>query len=148
MIGKVLSVVRRVVNGVAAVVLGTLGVTALSKAGAFGFDHHVGAFGFHHTALLGWVEAFVALMLLLTAAFRGSGGETAFLGLLFLAFGVLVLVTGDDLHGVLGVHAKHGVLYLVLGGLTSLLGLATLGERLPEPRPLPGRHPPRAGGGR
>jgi hypothetical protein len=138
-IGRVLSVVRRVVNGAAGVVLGALGGVAVWKAGALGFQRHVDALGFHHTALLGWIEVIVALLLLLTALSRGSGGETAFLGLLVLGFGVVVLVTGRALHEAMGVHAESGVLYVVMGGLTSLLGLATLGEQLPEPVPLPGR---------
>lgn len=134
-----LSVVRRVINGIAGIGLGTLGIVALTRAGGLGFDRHVDAFGYHHTGLLAWVELFVAIFFVLAAISGASGGETMFLGLVVLGFGVVVLVTGNDLHGFLGVHEDRALIYVVPGGLVTLLGLATLGEKPPARRPMPGR---------
>jgi hypothetical protein len=131
---RVLSVLRRLANGIAGVILVALGSVAVLRAGGLGFDRHVDSIGFHHTALLGWVELFVGLMLVFAAIARGSGGETAFLGLLALGFGALVLATGDALHDVLGVHRENGILFIRLGAVVALLGFATLGREPPTPK--------------
>ena len=82
---------------------------------------------FHHTTLLGAIELFFGLLMLLAAAVPGAArGLMTALGVLALAFGLVVLIEPpDELHQYLGVHDRNAWLYVLTGAVSMIAAMAS-----------------------
>lgn len=72
--------------------------------------------GFGGTAVLGLIDVVAGLLLILAGAIPGAGrGTMAFLGVLALGFGILILAAQPSLYDGLGVNDADGWLFLITG---------------------------------
>lgn len=105
-----------------------LGVAVLAKAGinANGFTStHVDVLGFGHTPMMGVIELAFGLLLIMAGAVPGAGrGLMAFLGALALGFGVVVLVQQAAMFDSFGVRDANGWLYTFSGIVTLVAAVA------------------------
>ena len=114
--------IGQIAAAIGGLLFGVLGGATLVQAGLTGLDKHVQVIGLHHTGLLGWIELVLGILLLGLAFSWSVHAGVAFLGLLTLGFGLVILITGKGLHDALGVHAENGMLYAVAGGLLGVAG--------------------------
>jgi len=99
------------------------GAVALARAAACG-GMHLSVGGLHHTPWLGVIHVAFGMMLLLAGTIpEGIRGTLSFLGTLALAFGLIVAIEPEALHGGLGVHTPHGVLYVAVGAVLLLVSI-------------------------
>lgn len=138
--------IAQIAAAIGGLLFGVLGGAALVQTGITGFDQHVQVVGLHHTGALAWLELVLGLILLGTAFSWGAHAGVAFLGLLSLGFGLVVLITGRGLHDALGVHAENGILFAVAGVLLAVGGFIAGRTEAPavaaEPRATPHTHEP------
>ena len=123
--------------GVAAIVLG---IVALAKTGIHGDwlrTPHCEVWSFHHTPLLAVVEiAFGVLLVLASVSAGASRTFMALLGVLAVAFGVVILADAwpARMHHWFGVHDRNGWLFVITGGVVLLAGLVLPTFSRPETR--------------
>ena len=92
-----------------------LGAVAMARSGATG-QFHTSVAGLHQTPWLAGAHIFFGLLLLMAGAFVGGmRGLLSLLGTLALTFGIIVVIEPRAMHGGLGVHTAHGVLYMLVG---------------------------------
>ncbi len=106
------------VAGAIGLFLLVMGGVAIARAGFDGglTAETVSVFGFGHTALLGIIEAtFGFIMLLAAASPYGSRAWLGAMGVIALAFGLIVTFEADALAPSLGTEQANGVLYTILG---------------------------------
>jgi hypothetical protein len=105
-----------------------LGAVTLAKTGLNGDGFtttHVSALGFGHTPLLGVIDLAFGLLLVMAGAVPGAGrGTMAFIGTLALGFGVVVLAASGSLYDSLGVNDANGWLYIITGVVTLVAAIA------------------------
>ena len=96
-----------------------LGAATLSNTGLSGnaiTATKVTTWGFGGTAVMGLIEVAAGLLLILAGAIPGAGrGTMAFLGVLALGFGILILAAQPSLYDGLGVNHAAGWLFLITG---------------------------------
>lgn len=80
--------------------------------------------GLAYTPLLAIIELVFGLILLALGAFPGASDGIVFLGLLALAFGLLLVIEPAAFQEPIAAGRAHGWFYVVTGGLTALTGLA------------------------
>ena len=123
--------------GIAAVVFGAV---ALAKTGIHGDSlrsPHREIWSFHHTPLLAVAEIGFGVLLILSSVSAGfSRAFMALLGVLAVAFGVVIVVDAwpARMHRWFGVHDRNGWLFLVAGGVIVLAGLLLPTVSRPETR--------------
>jgi uncharacterized membrane protein HdeD (DUF308 family) len=119
------------VIGIAAIVYGAIALsdTGLDTGTLFHPTATVGGFG--HTPLLALIEILFGVFMLLAALVPDGQGAMAFLSMVALAFGVVVIADlwEAKLHHWLGVSDKSGWLFVVVGaiGLLAAITLPTIG---------------------
>jgi hypothetical protein len=123
--------------GIAAVVFGAV---ALAKTGIHGDSlrspHRV-IWGYHHTPLLAVAEIGFGVLLILSSVSAGvSRAFMALLGVLAVAFGVVIVVDAWPvrMHRWFGVHDRNGWLFLIAGAVIVLAGLLLPTVSRPETR--------------
>ena len=96
-----------------------LGAATLSNTGLNGSSitaTKVTTWGFGGTAVMGIIDVVAGLLLILAGAIPGAGrGTMAFLGVLALGFGILILAAQPSLYDGLGVNDADGWLFLITG---------------------------------
>jgi hypothetical protein len=109
-------------GGVALIVMGAI---AVIRGGFDDVQAHTSVWTFHHTTLMGLVTiGFGALLALGGMAPNLSRAMMVFLGVVALAFGIIVVIEpAAEFHEWLGVHDRNGWLYMIMGGAMLLLGL-------------------------
>jgi hypothetical protein len=123
--------------GVAAVVFG---IVALAKTGIHGDSlrsPHREVWSFHHTPLLAVVEIGFGVLLILASVSAGASRVfMALLGVLAVAFGVLIVADAwpARMHRWFGVHDRNGWLFIITGGVVVLAGLLLPTFSRPETR--------------
>jgi vacuolar-type H+-ATPase subunit I/STV1 len=123
--------------GVAAIVFG---IVALAKTGIHGDalrTPHREVWGFDHTPLLAVVEIGFGVLLVLASVSAGaSRAFMALLGVLAVAFGVVILADAwpARMHRWFGVHDRNGWLFVITGGVVILAGLVLPTFTRPETR--------------
>ncbi len=112
------------VLGVAFVVLGGV---ALLRSGVDTnlFQPVVSVAGLAYTPLLGIIEVVFGLVLLVAGAFPGASDAVVFLGVLALAFGLLLVIEPGAFQASLAAGQAHGWFYVICGGLAAATGLLT-----------------------
>ncbi len=106
------------VAGALGLFLVVMGGVAMARAGLDGSwtDPVVEVLGFDHTALMGAIEVGLGLVLIIVAfATWEVRGWLVGLGLLALAFGLIVLIEPAAFDGSLGVESASGWLYAAMG---------------------------------
>lgn len=112
------------VLGVVFVVLG--GVALLRTGiGTNVFEPTATVAGLAYTPLLGMIEVVFGLILLAAGAFPGASDAVVFLGVLALAFGLLLVIEPGAFQESLAAGEAHGWFYVVCGGLAAATGLLT-----------------------
>jgi len=107
-----------------------IGLTALGAVGMArgGFDDvttHVNMGGLHHTTLLGIIELAFGVLMMAAGAIPGAArGAMVFLGALALAFGIMVAVGPAPFHDSLATHSVHAALYITIGAVSLLTAMA------------------------
>jgi hypothetical protein len=123
--------------GAAAIVFG---IVALAKTGIHGNwlrSPHREAWSFDHTPLLAVIEIGFGVLLVLAATSAGaSRAFMAMLGVLAIAFGVVVLADAwpARMHRWFGVHDRNAWLFVITGGVVLLAGLLLPTFTRPETR--------------
>lgn len=113
----------------AALVLGVvfvvLGGVALLRSG-FDMDLFnpvVVVGGLAYTPLLGLIELVVGLILLAVGAYPGASDAVVFVGVLLLAFGLLLVIEPGAFQESLAAGRAHGWFYVTVGGVAAVVGL-------------------------
>ena len=88
------------------------------------FEPTTNVAGLAYTPLLAIIELVFGLILLALGAFPGASDGIVFLGLLALAFGLLLVIEPAAFQESIAAGRAHGWFYVVTGGLTALTGLA------------------------
>ncbi len=102
--------------------------------------------GLAYTPLLAIIEVVFGLILMAMGAFPGASDGIVFLGLLALAFGLLLVIEPAAFQDSIAAGRAHGWFYVVTGGLAALTAFATpsvarrvttrrVEEREPQDRP-------------
>jgi vacuolar-type H+-ATPase subunit I/STV1 len=123
--------------GAAAIVFG---IVALAKTGIHGDSlrsPHREVWSFDHTPLLAVVEIGFGVLLVLASVSAGaSRALMALLGVLAVAFGVVILVDAwpARMHRWFGVHDRNGWLFVITGAVVVLAGLVLPTFSRPETR--------------
>lgn len=117
----------RILALVVGLIFVVLGGVALVRAG-IGIDNifepTTNVAGLAYTPLLAIIELAFGLMLLALGAFPAASDGIVFLGLLALAFGLLLVIEPAALQGSIAAGRAHGWFYVVTGGMVALTGLA------------------------
>jgi len=125
------------VVGVAAIVFG---IVALAKTGIHGDSlrsPHREVWSFDHTPLLAVVEIGFGVLLVLASVSAGaSRAFMALLGVLAVAFGVVILADAwpARMHRWFGVHDRNAWLFVIVGGIVVIAGLVLPTFSRPETR--------------
>jgi hypothetical protein len=109
-------------GGLAFMVMGAL---AVIRGGFDDIQAHTSVWTFHHTTLMGLITiGFGALLAIAGAVPTLSRGLMLFLGVLALAWGIIVVAEpAAEFHDWLGVHVRNGWLYIIAGATILLVGL-------------------------
>lgn len=106
--------------------------------------------GLSYTPLLGIIEVVFGLLMLTVGAFPRAPEGVVFLGVLALAFGLLLVIEPGAFERSLAAGRAHGWFYVITGGLAAIVGLATpaflgrsVGVASRERGPAAGRAEPR-----
>lgn len=81
--------------------------------------------GLAYTPLLAIIELVFGLILMAMGAFPGASDGIVFLGLLALAFGLLLVIEPAAFQDSIAAGRAHGWFYVVTGGLAALTALVT-----------------------
>lgn len=124
-----------------------LGGVALLRTGVGSdlFDPTTTVAGLSYTPLLGIIEVVFGLLLMAVGAFPDGGDAVVFLGVLGLAFGLLVVIEPDAFESSIAAGRAHGWFYVITGAIAALTALASpallyrrarhLGDRSADQRP-------------
>lgn len=110
------------------VIFAVLGGVALLRTGGIGtsiFEPVTSVAGLQYTPLLALIEVAFGLLLIAVGAFPSAADGVVFLGVLALAFGLLLVIEPDAFRSSIAAGSAHGWFYVVTGGLAALTGLAT-----------------------
>lgn len=103
-----------------------LGAVALARAGLGDFFTHVNVAGLEHTQVLALIHLAAGVMFLGGAVSPfGARGSLVFLGALALVFGIIVFIEPTAFTPWLGVHQEHGVMYIIVGAIALVFGIAS-----------------------
>lgn len=136
------------------VLLVVLGGVALIRTGVGGsvLEPTVTVAGLAYTPLLAIIELVFGLILMAMGAFPGAADGIVFLGLLALAFGLLLVIEPTAFESSIAAGRAHGWFYVVTGGFMALVALASpaiarrVATRRVESRPQREERPrPRSG---
>lgn len=112
------------VLGVAYIVLG--GVALLRTGiGPSVFEPTTQVAGLAYTPLLGMVEVIYGLLLLAIGAFPRAAQGVVFMGVLALAFGLLLVIEPGAFRASIAAGRAHGWFYVLTGGSAALVGMLT-----------------------
>lgn len=116
----------QLVAGAFGIFLGVLAGLVLARSGFSDLTGEtVTVWGFGHTALMGIIEAALALVFLLSAfSPMGARSTLVTLGLLMLGFGIFVILEPDRLTGTLGTNSSLRWLFVGLGAASIFSGFA------------------------
>lgn len=81
--------------------------------------------GLSYTPLLAIIEVVFGLLLMAMGAFPGAADGIVFLGLLALAFGLLLVIEPAAFQESIAAGRAHGWFYVVTGGITALTALVS-----------------------
>lgn len=111
--------------GVTFVVLGGVALLRTGVDPSNVLDPTTSVAGLQYTPLLGMIEVFFGLLLLAVGAFPGASEGVVFLGVLALAFGLLLVIEPDAFNDSIAAGRAHGWFYVIAGGVAALTGLLT-----------------------
>ncbi|HEX2026698.1 MAG TPA: hypothetical protein VHF25_01725 [Nitriliruptorales bacterium] len=112
------------VLGVAYIVLG--GVALLrTGVGSSVFEPTTQVAGLAYTPLLGMVEVIYGLLLLALGAFPRAAQGVVFMGVLALAFGLLLVIEPGAFRASIAAGRAHGWFYVLTGGSAAVVGMLT-----------------------
>jgi hypothetical protein len=80
--------------------------------------------GLAYTPLLGLIELLVGLILLAVGAYPGASDAVVFIGVLLLAFGLLLIIEPGAFQESLAAGRAHGWFYAIVGGVAAAIGLS------------------------
>ena len=114
--------------GVGSIVLGVYALTRTGLSTSHLYEPHRSVWRLEHTPLLGVLEVAFGVLLALTAFAPIAGrAPMALLSACAVAFGVIILadVWPARLAHWLGVHHRHGWLYVIAGGIALLAAIVS-----------------------
>lgn len=113
------------VLGVVFVVLGGVALLRTGIRADTIFEPTTTVAGLSYTPLLAIIELTFGLVLMAMGAFPGASDGIVFLGLLALAFGLLLVIEPAAFQESIAAGRGHGWFYVVTGGITALTALVT-----------------------
>ncbi|MDQ4131255.1 MAG: DUF4383 domain-containing protein [Actinomycetota bacterium] len=130
--GRILHVERlwtpaQVVALVLGLIFVVLGGVALLRTGMGGdlLDPTTTVAGLSYTPLLGLIEVIFGLLLIAMGSFPAGSDAVVFLGVLLLAFGLLVVIEPAAFESSIAAGRAHGWFYVVTGAIAAVTALAS-----------------------